>query len=74
MSITILKSGPLTTVQDLGRPGMAHIGVPPSGALDRGALRQANALVGNDEACAVLEATLIGPSVRFDADGSEPGG
>ena len=68
MSITILKSGPLTTVQDLGRPGMAHIGVPPSGALDRGALRRANALVGNDEACAALEATLIGPSVRFDAD------
>jgi biotin-dependent carboxylase-like uncharacterized protein len=45
----------LTTVQDDGRPGLAHLGVPRSGWLDPRAARLANRLVGNDEAEAVLE-------------------
>jgi biotin-dependent carboxylase-like uncharacterized protein len=53
-----------TTVQDLGRPGLAHLGVTRSGAADRAALRLANRLVGNPEAAAGLEVTLGGLAVR----------
>ncbi|WP_166999223.1 biotin-dependent carboxyltransferase family protein [Paramicrobacterium fandaimingii] len=66
--LAIVESGPLTTVQDLGRPGFAHIGVPSSGALDRGALRLANRLVGNSEADAALEITVGGFEARATAD------
>ena len=45
--IIIDRPGPLTTIQDLGRPGLAHLGVSPSGAADRTAHRLANRLVGN---------------------------
>lgn len=55
--IEIRRSGPLSTVQDLGRPGWAHLGVPRSGALDRPALRLANRLVGNPDGAAGLELT-----------------
>jgi len=61
--IEIVDPGALTTVQDLGRPGWAHLGVPRSGALDQPALRLANRLVGNAESAAGLETTLSG--VRF---------
>jgi biotin-dependent carboxylase-like uncharacterized protein len=64
-AIEVLDPGVLTTVQDLGRPGWAHIGVPPSGALDRSALDRGNRLVGNPAGAAALEATLIGPRLRF---------
>jgi biotin-dependent carboxylase-like uncharacterized protein len=64
-SFEVLKPGALTTVQDLGRPGFAHVGIPRSGAADRSSLRLANRLVGNDEGAAALECTLIGPSLRF---------
>lgn len=63
----MLRAGPLTTVQDQGRPGFAHLGVPRSGALDRPALRLANELVGNDPSAAGLETTLMGCVLRFDA-------
>jgi len=65
--ITVVRAGPLTTVQDLGRPGYAHLGVPRSGALDGPALRRANALVGNAAGAAGLETTLMGCALRFDA-------
>ncbi len=51
-------AGPLTTLQDLGRPGYAHLGVPRSGALDPPALLLGNRLVGNPATCAALEITL----------------
>ena len=66
--ITVVATHGLTTVQDLGRPGWAHLGVPPSGAADPPALRLANRLVGNEEDAPALEATLRGPELRFDAD------
>ena len=66
--IRVLRPGPLTTVQDLGRPGLAHLGVGRSGAADRGAARRANALVGNDASAAVLETTLGGLRLRAEAD------
>ncbi|BEL10550.1 biotin-dependent carboxyltransferase family protein [Actinoplanes sichuanensis] len=63
--ITVLRAGPLTTVQDLGRPGHAHLGVPRSGALDEPALRLANRFVGNPDDAAGLETTLLGCALRF---------
>ncbi|MEH1164776.1 biotin-dependent carboxyltransferase family protein [Micromonospora sp. CPCC 205539] len=63
--IEVLRAGALTTVQDLGRPGWAHLGVPRSGALDPAALRLANRLVGNPEDAAGLEITLTGCAVRL---------
>jgi biotin-dependent carboxylase-like uncharacterized protein len=60
----VLDPGPLTTIQDLGRPGWAHLGVPPSGAADPDMLAEANALAGNADDAAALEATLVGPTLR----------
>jgi biotin-dependent carboxylase-like uncharacterized protein len=65
--IEVLRPGPLATVQDLGRPGYAHLGVGRSGAADRAGLRLANRLVGNPETAAGLEITLGGFAARFDA-------
>jgi biotin-dependent carboxylase-like uncharacterized protein len=63
--IELLSPGPLATVQDLGRAGLADLGVSRSGAFDRGALRLANRLVGNDEAAAGIEFTLGGLVLRL---------
>ncbi|MFG6493249.1 biotin-dependent carboxyltransferase family protein [Microbacterium sp. P03] len=52
--------GLLATIQDLGRPGSASLGVARSGALDRGALRTANRLLGNHEGAAAIEVTMGG--------------
>lgn len=66
-TLTVLRPGLLTTVQDLGRWGHQMIGVPVAGAMDTRALRQANALVGNAAGAAALEITLLGPTLRADA-------
>jgi biotin-dependent carboxylase-like uncharacterized protein len=63
-TVHILRAGPLSTVQDLGRPGYAHLGVPRSGALDQDAHRLANHLVGNGPEAASLETTLTGLTLR----------
>lgn len=68
MNVSVLKSGLLTTLQDAGREGHAALGVGHAGPMDAVALRLANALVGNHEDAAVIEMTLIGPRLRFDAD------
>ncbi|HWJ30763.1 MAG TPA: biotin-dependent carboxyltransferase family protein [Gaiellaceae bacterium] len=64
--IEVVSPGLLTTVQDRGRPGLAHLGVPPSGAADPVAYELGNRLVGNPPGAAALEATLDGPVLRFD--------
>lgn len=69
-TIEVVRAGALTTVQDLGRPGWAHLGVPRSGALDGPALRRANRLVGNPAATAGLEITLTGCALRLPAGGT----
>lgn len=66
MSLHVVTPGLSTTVQDLGRHGHQHFGIPVSGAMDRSALRLANLLVGNDPGAAALECTLMGPVVTFD--------
>ena len=63
-TLTVLGAGPQLTVQDLGRPGHAHLGVPRAGALDAPALRLANRLVGNDEGAAGLECLGGGARLR----------
>ncbi|TVT59263.1 biotin-dependent carboxyltransferase family protein [Amycolatopsis rhizosphaerae] len=63
-SIEVLAPGPSSLIQDLGRPGYAHLGVPPSGALDGPALVLANRLVGNAASAAGVESLLGGLSLR----------
>jgi antagonist of KipI len=66
-SLRVERPGFMTTVQDLGRDGYAHLGVSASGAADALALRIGNLLLGNDEGAAALEMTLVGGSFAFDA-------
>lgn len=68
MGIEVRKPGLSTTVQDLGRDGYYHVGIPPSGALDQFSLIAANLLVGNPERAAGLECAYMGPELVF----SEP--
>ncbi|MFR9672985.1 biotin-dependent carboxyltransferase family protein [Streptomyces sp. TR06-5] len=63
-AIEVVRAGALTTVQDLGRAGNAHLGVPRSGALDEPAHRLANRLLRQSERAATLETTLTGCTVR----------
>ncbi|MEC3977019.1 biotin-dependent carboxyltransferase family protein [Amycolatopsis sp. H20-H5] len=87
-ALEVVATGPLALVQDLGRPGHAHLGVPPSGALDTGSLRLANRLTGNPESAAGIESVLgglvlrarssctvavTGPVVRVRVDGRDRG-
>ena len=62
--VEVVRPGPLTTVQDAGRSGVAALGVPRAGALDQPARALANRLVGNEPRAAVLETTLDGVSLR----------
>ncbi|WP_086723391.1 biotin-dependent carboxyltransferase family protein [Streptomyces carpinensis] len=63
-ALAVVRAGALTTVQDQGRPGHAHLGVPRSGALDAPTAALVNRLVGNPPGAAVLETTLDGCSLR----------
>ncbi|MFE3285855.1 biotin-dependent carboxyltransferase family protein, partial [Streptomyces sp. NPDC059233] len=62
--LLVIRPGALTTVQDRGRPGHAHLGVPRSGALDTAAHALANRLLGNPADAAALETTLDGVALR----------
>jgi biotin-dependent carboxylase-like uncharacterized protein len=61
-ALIVEAPGALALIEDLGRPGLAHLGVAESGALDRGALALANRLVGNPDGAAGLE--LVGGGFR----------
>jgi biotin-dependent carboxylase-like uncharacterized protein len=63
-ALEVLATGPSVLVQDAGRPGLAHLGVPRSGWLDPGAAGLANRLVGNPPDAAVLECLLGGLRLR----------
>ena len=65
MAVKVITPGLATSVQDLGRPGYYHLGIPEGGGMDRFATRIANLLVGNDPGAAVLEATFMGPELEF---------
>lgn len=67
MAVKVITPGLATSVQDLGRPGYYHLGIPEGGGMDRFATRIANLLVGNEPGAAVLEATFLGPELEFTA-------
>ena len=88
MSLTVERAGALTTVQDGGRVGLAHLGVPRAGSLDVPAAGLANRLVGNGPDAALLEVTggglelttdtgawvaVTGAPVPLDVDGAARG-
>lgn len=66
--LTVLETGPLTTVQDAGRLGQGALGIGRSGACDRASYRLANRLVGNEPGAAVLEVTFGGLALRAEDD------
>lgn len=67
-ALRVVAPGLMTTVQDLGRPGYQHLGVPVSGALDHVSLRAANLLVGNPPGMGALEIAYQGPTLAVEAD------
>ncbi|MGH8165351.1 MAG: biotin-dependent carboxyltransferase family protein, partial [Rhodanobacteraceae bacterium] len=68
MNIEVVKPGLLTTPQDSGRGGYAHLGIGRAGAFDIPSLCIANALADNPRDACALEITLLGPTLRFDVD------
>jgi biotin-dependent carboxylase-like uncharacterized protein len=67
-ALRVVAPGLMTTVQDLGRRGYQHLGVPVSGALDHVSLRAANLLAGNPEGSAALEIAYQGPTLVVETD------
>jgi biotin-dependent carboxylase-like uncharacterized protein len=67
-SLRVESPGMMSTIQDLGRPGLMRFGVAPGGALDRAALILGNRLLGNDPGEAALEITLLGPELTVTDD------
>ena len=68
MKMTILSSGPLSTIQDGGRFGLMNTGFSPGGAMDAYSMKIANLLVGNVPDLGVIEMTMLGISATFDCD------
>lgn len=68
MSLVVLKPGLLDSIQDRGCYGYAHLGINPSGAMDKAALAVANLLAGNDSGKAVLEMHFPAPVLRLESD------
>ena len=68
MGIVVENPGVLTTVQDGGRYGYEQFGVSPAGPMDQESFQLANILVGNPRDLSALEATMLGPTLRFTQD------
>jgi len=68
VSITVVSPGLQTTLQSGPRIGKRHLGVPANGAADPLSLAMANKLVSNAWDATAIEATLLGPTLRFDSD------
>ena len=67
-ALTVIRPGMLTTVQDRGRWGHQHLGIPVAGAMDWYSHARANRLLGNPEDAATLEITLLGPELEADGE------
>jgi biotin-dependent carboxylase-like uncharacterized protein len=67
-ALEVVATGPLTLIQDLGRSGLAALGVGRSGAADRGAFRLGARLLAQDYTSAALEVTFGGLEVRAHGD------
>ena len=68
MALRVHKPGLETTVQDEGRTGVYHLGMPPAGAMDKFSYRVGNMLVGNAAGAASLEITYMGPELELTQD------
>jgi biotin-dependent carboxylase-like uncharacterized protein len=66
--IKVIEPGLYSNIQDHGRFGYRNIGVPYSGFMDQESARTANKIVGNDENESLIEITLMGPTLLFNAD------
>lgn len=69
-ALKVIQPGMLSTIQDRGRYGYQRYGMPTAGAMDTFALRAANALLGNDDNAACIEATVLGPRIEILSDTS----
>jgi biotin-dependent carboxylase-like uncharacterized protein len=67
-ALRVVQPGLHTTVQDLGRVGAQHLGIPVAGALDAIALRCANVVVGNAQGTAGFEIAVMGPVLEVEAE------
>ncbi|WP_370980707.1 biotin-dependent carboxyltransferase family protein [Agaribacterium sp. ZY112] len=65
--ITLVKSGLHCSIQDMGRPGLQHLGISPSGAADEHALRWANALLNNNNSAPALQCCMANVELHFTA-------
>lgn len=65
-AIEFIQSGALTLIQDGGRFAYQYMGMPVSGAADRYAMYLANVLVGNLPDAAIIECTLLGPTIKIE--------
>jgi biotin-dependent carboxylase-like uncharacterized protein len=68
LSLVFHKAGIQTSIQDLGRFGLMHLGIGRSGAMDSRSMKLANWLVGKPLDAAVFEVTMIGPSIEVEQD------
>lgn len=66
--IEVYKAGFMTTIQDIGRPGYAHLGIPASGFMDQTSAREANSMLGNEVRAPLLEVDVAGIGLRFNVD------
>jgi biotin-dependent carboxylase-like uncharacterized protein len=65
--IEVIHPGFYTSIQDQGRMGFRHLGIPISGAMDNRAFDLAHLLMGETANTTLIECTLVGPILRFDA-------
>ena len=66
MNLRIIKSGLLDTIQDMGRYGWQHLGINPTGCMDKLSAQRANILVGNKPGDAVLELHFPSSELFFE--------
>lgn len=69
LNLHFRKTGLKTSIQDFGRMGYQHLGIPMGGALDKEAMLAANRILNNADETPVLECTLIGPEIEFTGKG-----
>ena len=67
-TLEVIDPGLCTTIQDSGRMGFRHVGVPASGPLDRMSFQLANAVVGNHSSTPALEILMSGPTLKVLAE------
>lgn len=67
MIVNVVKAGLYSTLQDGGRVGYAHEGIPQGGAMDLENYELCNSILGNDTSEPVIECTMMGPTISFDS-------